>query len=199
MLLARLHGIARRIRRGAAGHVPVTAARGRPLSIPVAIPLDTTPRWGGPGVHGIPRARTWDAVAVVDDPGPDGADRARFVVLPGGAVLAEEGPVAGLEPLVAAASAGLDPPYRAEAVRRDAAHWAVAATRIEVATLPAATPGNDIVLSVQAGARQLRVDDLPDFTLLPAVEALGSGCGEAFVVQASRLAGDVWEIRAEPL
>lgn len=195
MLLTRLRAVAHRFRRraprpdpAAAGHAPALAS-----------PLDTTPRWGGPGVHGIPRARSWDAVAVVDDPGPGGADRARFVVLPGGVVLAEEGPTADLEPLVAGASAGLDPPYRAEAVRRDPGHWAVAATGIVVATLPVGTPGNDIVLSVQPEGRQLRVDDLPDFTPLPAVEALGAGCGKAFVVQVSRLAGDVWEVKAEPL
>lgn len=200
MLPSRLQGIARLLRRTPRGRALAAAAATMPLPVPkFATPLDTTPHWGGPGVHGIPRARAWDAVVVVEAVGPAGTDRARFVVLADGAVVVEEGPAGGLAPLVAAASAELSPPYRAEAVRREPGLWAVAATAIEVSTLPTDTPGNDIVFSVQANERLLRVDDMPDFTPLPAVEALGAGCGAAFVVQASRLAGDLWEVKAEPL
>ena len=164
-----------------------------------AVPFDTTPHWGGAGVHGVPRARGWDAVVVVEAPGPAAADRVRFVVLAAGAVVVEEGAADGLAPLVAAASAELAPPYRCEAVRQEPALWAVAATAIRVATLPADTPGCHIVFSVQEGECLLRVDGLPDFAALPAVEALGAGCGAAFVVQASRLPGTAWEVMAEPL
>ena len=164
-----------------------------------AVPFDTTPHSGGAGVHGVPRARGWDAVVVVEAPGPAAADRVRFVVLAAGAVVVEEGAADGLAPLVAAAWAELAPPYRCEAVRQEPALWAVAATAIRVATLPADTPGCHIVFSVQEGECLLRVDGLPDFAALPAVEALGAGCGAAFVVQASRLPGTAWEVMAEPL
>ena len=196
MRLTHLSGIARLRRRAPRRRVLPPAAAPAPA---FAAPVDTTPHWGGAGVHGIPRARDWDAVVVVETAGPAGADRTRFVVLADGAVVVEEGPADGLAPLVAAASAELPPPYRGEAVRRAPGLWAIAATAVQVSTLPADTPGQHIVLSVQAGERLLRVDDLPDFAGLPAVEALGSGCGAAFVVQASRLAGTVWEVRVEPL
>ena len=192
----RLQGIARLLRRTPRGRVLATAAAPVPA---FATPLDTTPHWGGPGVHGIPRARAWDAVVVVEAAGPAGADRTQFVVLADGALVVEAGPADGLAPLVAAASAELSPPYRADAVRREPGLWAVAATAIEVSTLPADTPGKDIVFSIRGDDRLLRVDDLPDFTPLPAVEALGAGCGAAFVVQASRLAGNLWEVKVEPL
>jgi hypothetical protein len=200
MLLTRLQAIVRLLRRTPQGRVLAAAATLATAPAPAfATPLDTTPHWGGPGVHGIPRARAWDTVIVVEAAGPAGADRVRFVVLTDGTVVAEEGPADGLAALVAAAAAELSPPYRAEAVRREPGLWAVAANAIEVSTLPAATPGKDIVFSVQANERLLRVDDLPDFTSLPAIEALGAGCGTAFVVQASRLAGNLWEVKVEPL
>lgn len=162
-------------------------------------PLDTTPNWGGPGVHGIARSRRWDAVVLVAAPGPAGAERVRFVALADGAVVVEEGPADGLQPLIEAVAAELAPPFRAEAVRREPALWAVAANAVEVVALPATTPGDHIVLSVQEGQRLLRVDDMPDFTQLPAIEALAGGLGPDFVVQAQRIAGDAWEVRAEPL
>lgn len=196
MLLMRLQGIARLLRRTPRARVVATA----PTPLPAfATPLDTTPHWGGPGVHGIPRGRAWDSVVVVEAAGPAGAGRTSFVVLAAGEVLVEAGPGDGLAPLIAAASAELSPPYRASAIRREAGQWAVAASAITVSVLPADTPGTDIVFSLQGGQRLLRVDDLPDFASLPAVEALGAGCGAAFVVQASRLDGNLWEVRAEPL
>ena len=162
-------------------------------------PLETTPAWGGPGVHGIPRGRRWDAVVLAPAAGPAGCDRLRFVVLADGVVSAEEGPAAGLEELIAAASAQLSPPYRAEAVLREPGLWAIAANGLAVVELPPETPGSHIVLSVRGGQRLLRIDDLPAFLPLPAVEALAAGLGADFVVQAQRLTGAAWEARAEPL
>jgi hypothetical protein len=199
MATGHLQRIVRRLR-------PVPGRQSRSEAAPrpdYASPIDTTPRWGGPGVHGIARRRRWDAVVVAETPGPAGIETVRFVALPSGAALAEEGgrltPAPGLAPLVAAMNGELAPPYRAEAVRRDGELWAVAANRIEVSVLPPETPGDHIVFSVQAGERLLRVDDLPAFQALPAIEELGARCGAAYVVQASRLAGDLWEVQVEPL
>lgn len=164
-------------------------------------PLETAPAWGGPGVHGIARARRWDEVALVAAEGPPGDGPLGFVLLDGGEVVPEQGAAAGpgLDALAHAACAELAAPCRVEAVRRGPALWACGASAIATATLPAGTPGEHIVLSVQGGQRVLRVDDMPDFTPLPAVEALAAGLGPDFAVQAHRLAGDVWEVRAEPL
>lgn len=90
---------------------------------------------GEVAIHGVARARRWDAVAsaAADLPG----EAVHFVALPDGTLLVEEEvPDGALSPLADAVEATLAPPYRAEAVRREERLWAVAATRIRVEVLP---------------------------------------------------------------
>jgi hypothetical protein len=92
---------------------------------------------GEVGIHGVPRARRWDVVASaqVELPG----DAVHFVALPDGTlVVEEEVPDGSLTPLADAIEVTLNPPYRAEAVRRDDGVWAVAANRIRVREFPEA-------------------------------------------------------------
>ena len=199
MVPGRLLRLLRHLGRPAAPGAGAPAAPRRLVGSSALPPLDTTPTWGGAGVHGIPQGRRWDCVVLVPAAGPAGCDRLRFVVLVDGAVVAEEGPALGLEPLIEAVRGELPGPFRAEAVLREPGLWAVAANAVEIVVLPASTPGSHIVLSLQDGQRVLCVDDMPDFTPLPAVESLAAGLGPAWVVQAHRLAGDAWEARAEPL
>jgi hypothetical protein len=84
--------------------------------------------WREVGIHGIHRLREWDEVRTVESPVK--GDRAQFVVLDD-AIVIEDGPD-DVAPLADALS--LEPPFRAEAVRRGAL-WAVAARRIEVERL----------------------------------------------------------------
>jgi hypothetical protein len=99
------------------------------------------PGWDGeqrgePGIHGVPRARRWDAVAAVDAPGLQG-DSVRFTALPDGSLVTDgDEPEEGLSVLAQALEAHLPPPYRAEAVRRGPEQWAVAGSRIAVVELP---------------------------------------------------------------
>jgi hypothetical protein len=148
------------------------------------------------GVHGVQRAREWDAVVTVEAEGVQG-DRARFVALPDNTLLVEEGEN------VDALADGLDgvaqPPYRAEAVRRGESQWAVGIRRIEVVALPDAPEGHELTLTVREGERTLLVDGAPVFGSLPAVEQLGEARGESYVVQGQRLADDLWEVRVVPL
>lgn len=190
-----------RLVRATRGAAPAGARQGRAgrAGAGPMPPLDTAPAWGSAGVHGIPRSRRWDEVALVPADGPAGAATASFVLLADGGWVAEGPAGAGLDGLAQAARRELAAPCRVEAVRRGPRLWACAASAIATATLPSGTPGDHIVLSVQGGQRLLRVDDMPDFTPLPAVEALAAGLGPDFSVQAHRLAGDVWEVRAAPL
>lgn len=90
---------------------------------------------GEVAIHGVPRARRWDAVAsaAAELPG----EAVHFVALPDGTLLVDEDlPDGALAPLADAIEATLAPPYRAEAVRREAGLWAVAASRIRVEALP---------------------------------------------------------------
>jgi hypothetical protein len=159
-------------------------------------PHDTTPRWGTAGIHGVPRARQWDATAIVEASELPG-NEAAFVALPEGTLLVEG--EADVEPLADALESQIDAPYRAIAVRRDKRFWGVAARRIEVVHLPGVS-GDELELSVNEGERALRVDGMPSFSILPALERLAEQRGlVAYVLRAQRLDGDLWEIQLAPL
>jgi hypothetical protein len=99
-------------------------------------PHDSRPRWGEVGIHGIHRQREWDTVASAEAPGLPG-EELRFCALPDGTLVVDEDvPDGVLTPLAEAIEATVEPPYRAEAVRRGELVWAVAARRIEVRELP---------------------------------------------------------------
>lgn len=153
-----------------------------------APPVDTTPRWGEVGIHGVARPREWDAVARVDADLP--GKEARFVALPGGELVIEDGPD-DVAPLADAVERSLQPPYRAEAVRRGDGSWAVAARRIRVAELPGAEGETIRLERSEEEGRRLEVDGAPAFGTVPALEALLDGDG---VVTARRLDGPLWEV-----
>lgn len=166
-------------------------------------PAAQPPGWDGeqrgePGVHGVPRPRRWDAVTTVDAPDLRG-DQVRFVTLPDGSLLAEEDePDEALSALAEAVERRLPAPYRAEAVRRGPAQWAVAASRIAVARVPGLHGDEAELISTRDG-RVLRVDGAPRFDSAPALERIGEAEGPEYVVRARRLDGDLWEIEASPL
>jgi hypothetical protein len=152
----------------------------------------TVPRWGEVGIHGVARPREWDVVATVE--ADLQGERAAFVVLPDRTIVVEEGPDK-LEPLAEAVERDLDPPYRAEAVKRAEQLWAVAARRIELISLPD-RPGDELELTVRDGSHTLVVDGEPEFGTVPALESLIQGDG---VVRARRIDGAEWEIRVDRL
>ena len=91
--------------------------------------------FGEVALHGVPRPRQWDTVvsAVADLPGGE----VHFTALPDGTLVVDEDvPDGALSPLADAVEASIDPPYYAEAVRRDDAVWAVGAKRIQVRAFP---------------------------------------------------------------
>lgn len=148
---------------------------------------DTRAPWDKAGIHGVHRPRQWDEVVTVaaDVPG----ERAMFVVLDN-EILIEEGPD-DVEPLADALS--LDPPFRAEGVRRSEGIWAVAARRIEVVVLPG-VDGTELELARHGDERTFVVDSERRFGSIPALEREGN-----FAVRARRLDGERWEIEASLL
>jgi hypothetical protein len=148
-------------------------------------PHDTTPRWGETGIHGVARPRQWDEVTTAVTDGPAGS-RTEFVVLPDGTLAGA--PADG--PLAEALS--LEPPYRAEAVRRGPELWAVAARRIRVVRFDHV--GTEIELTVRDGGRTLLVDGESAFGSVRELEdLLGGGDG---IVRAQRIAGADWDVQA---
>ncbi len=87
------------------------------------------------GIHGVHRQREWDTVVTVDAELP--GDAVHFTALPDGTLLVEEDvPDGALTPLAEAVEAAVQPPYRAQGVRRGERVWAVGANRIEVRAVP---------------------------------------------------------------
>ena len=144
-----------------------------------------------------PRPRRWDVVVSADAPGIGGHE-VEFVALPDRSLIVDEEQGDGdLTPLADAVETQITPPYRAQGVRKRGDVWAVAARRIEVATLTA--EGEEIDLSQHDGQRSLIVDGTPAFGSIPELERIGAKQGSAFVVRARRLEGDTWEVWADPL
>jgi hypothetical protein len=157
-------------------------------------PLDTAPRWGEVGIHGVHRPREWDVVSIAEAPGLAGRE-ARFVALADGSILVETGDL-GLEPLAAALEGSIQAPYRAEAVRRDDGLWAVAGRRVQVVEVPEDVDGDRVTLTLRDGERTLEVDGMTAFGSFPTLERLG---GDGVVVTALRLDDALWEVELNQL
>ena len=160
-------------------------------------PVDPGPHWGATGIHGVPRPRRWDAVVSAEASGLSG-DEVHFVALPNrDLVVDEDEPEDTLGPLADAIEQTLEPPYRAEAVRRSEDVWAVAAHRVEVVEFEA--DGEEIDLVVNEDGRAITVDGARAFGTIPELERLGARQGDSYVVRAKRLDGNLWEVAASAL
>jgi hypothetical protein len=167
-------------------------------------PSAAPPGWDGeqrgePGIHGVPRARRWDAVVAVEAPGLRG-DSVQFVVLEDGTLVVEEDePDDALTPLAEAIETRLAAPYRAEAVRRDGTLWGVAGRRITIVSEPGLV-GDEAELVLSSSGWALTVDGRHRLAHVPALEAGGRAGGRTdAVVRASRVSDDLWEVEAAPL
>jgi Fe2+ transport system protein FeoA len=162
-----------------------------------------TPGWDGeqrgePGIHGVPRARRWDTVATAEAPDLKG-DVVHFVALEDGTLVVEEDePDGALSTLAEAVEQTTPPPYRAEAVRKGPDTWAVAASRIAIASIPGLT-GDEAELTSTHEGRVLRVDGQTTMGSVRQLERLGATEGTQYVVLAKRLDGDLWEVEATAL
>lgn len=153
--------------------------------------------WDEAGIHGIARAREWDTVVVAEAPAIEG-EHVDFVALPDGSLLVEEEEgEAALDPLAAAVEARLEPPYRAVAARQAGPLWAVSARRIRVESFEA--EGDRLELARTPEGKTLRVDGLPAFGSVPALERLGEAIGDAYTAHAARLDADLWEVAVSAL
>jgi hypothetical protein len=161
-------------------------------------PHDTRPRWGEAGIHGIHRFREWDALVRVEGVALD-VDEVRFVALGDGTLVVDGDEDADLTAVAEAIEQELPPPYRAHAVRSDESGWTAAAEAIELVELPRELEGEELELTVRQGERTLMVDGAPAVGDTGELEQLGAERGNDFVVQASRVDGDLWDVRILPL
>jgi hypothetical protein len=166
------------------------------LMVPGEATRDVAP-WHQAGVHGVPRPREYDSVVSLDVEGVRG-DEFSFVALEDGTLLLESEDDVDLDPFADALEGSISPPYRALAVRKDESTWAVAANSIQVATVEDEVGGDTVELAVQDGNSTLLVDGAPAFGSLASLERLAGGL-DAYVIRASRLDGDLWEVNVTPL
>jgi hypothetical protein len=157
---------------------------------------------GGPweglvGVHGVPRPRTWDAVASANAPDLPG-DGVAFVVLDDGTVVVEEDvPDGSLVPLADALDERLQPPYRAAAIRHERDVWSAVAERVAIVALPGIDE-DEVELTVVDGERTLTLDGERTIRPLHALDALAEQHGDV-VVHAERVDGDLFAADIFPL
>jgi hypothetical protein len=145
------------------------------------------------------RPGEYDVVVAVQAPDVSG-DTVAFATLQNGDVIVDtEQGDADLSPLADAVEKQLQPPYRVVARRRERGLWSVAARGIDLLELDFAG-GDEIELASLAGELDVRVDGEPWSGRIPALERAGEAAdGEDYVVQAERLDGNLWEVRASPL
>jgi hypothetical protein len=162
---------------------------------------NTVPAQDVLGIWGRAMARPgeYDAVVSVHAPGIQG-DTAEFATLSNGDMIVDtEQGDADLSPLADAVELQVERPYRVVARRGEGDLWSVAARGIDVLRLDFAG-GDEIELASVDGHIDLNVDGEPSSARIPELEQAGEAAnGEDYVVQAERLDGDLWEVRASPL
>ena len=159
--------------------------------------LDGEPGLGIPGFSGVPRGKSWDAVASAHAPELVG-ETVTFVVLPDGAIVVDDDvPDGSLAPLADAVEEVLPPPYRAAAIRNEDDVWSVVAQGIVVVEIPR-LEGEVIDLTMVDGVRELAVDGKRTIRPLPALDAMLEQYADA-ALYAERVDGDLFAVDVFPL
>jgi hypothetical protein len=149
--------------------------------------------------HGVPRAREWDAIATAEAPDLPG-DALDFVVADDGTLFVDvDLPEDALAPVADALEATISPPYRAVARRRDGDVWSAAAIAVDVVAVPQDLPGDEVVIAAREGDVKLVIDGEEYEGEIPALESFGQERFESFVLTASRLDNELWEVTVNPL
>jgi len=150
-------------------------------------------------IRAMARPGEYDTVVTVEAPDVPG-DFLEFATLSNGDVIVDtEQGDADLSPFAEAVEQQLEPPYRVVARRHEGGMWSVAARGIDVLELDLAE-GDEIELASIDGEIDLKVDGEAWTGRIPELEHAGEAAnGEDYVVQAERLDGSLWEVRASPL
>ncbi|HET7855454.1 MAG TPA: hypothetical protein VFL41_03260 [Gaiellaceae bacterium] len=149
--------------------------------------------------HGVPRAREWDAIATAEAPDLPG-DTIEFVVLGDGTLFVDlDLPEDALTPIADALEATISPPYRAVARRREGDVWSATAMAVDVVAVPQDIPGDEVVIAVHGEDVRLMVDGEEYEGRIPALESFGQERFESFVLTASRLDTQLWEVTVNAL
>jgi hypothetical protein len=135
-------------------------------------------------------------VFTLDEPDLDGTAY-EFVTFADGSMVVDEA-APDVSSLADAVEASIEPPYRASAVRQNDGYWLVTAQPIVVEMLT--LEGDELELSLLAAVTRFAVDGAETDAPVPLrLMHIGEEAGGDFVVRATRLDGDLWEVRADQL
>jgi hypothetical protein len=159
--------------------------------------LDGEPGLGIAGIHGVPRARSWEAVASARAPALPG-DTATFVVLGDGTVVVDDDlPDGAVEPLADALERSIERPYRAAALRKEDDVWTVVAECVEIVELDGLE--EDVAeLTIVDGERTLTLDGERTIRPLAPLDAIAERHGDV-VLHAERVDGYLYAVDVFPL
>jgi hypothetical protein len=134
---------------------------------------------------------------LLDDPDLPGTAYDFVTLADGSTVVDESAP--DISEIADAVEQDLEPPYRVSAVKQRDGYWLVIARPITVEQL--ALEGDEVVLSSLDGVTSFRVDGADaDVARVPArLLRLGEEDGADFVVRATRIDGDLWDVRSDEL
>jgi hypothetical protein len=159
--------------------------------------FDGEPGLGLVGIHGVPRARAWDAAASARAPELVG-ETVTFVVLPDGTIVVDDDvPAGSLGPLADAVEETLPPPYRAAAIRHEDDLWTAVAEKVVIAEIPR-LEGDTVDLTVVDGVRTLTVDGEKTIRPLPALDVLTETHRDV-AARAERVDDDLFAVDVFPL
>ena len=119
-------------------------------------------------------------------------------MLADGSWVVEEGDGA-IEPAELAAALGVQPPFRAEAIRRTGSTWAVGAKAIAVVELPLVFSSDELEVVWDGTERTVQIDGEPSFSSVPELEQLASSRYDTWVARARRIRDETWEVEIGPL
>jgi len=139
----------------------------------------------------------WDAFVVTRAPGLD-CDEILFWALPEGELLVAERGTANVSALADAVEKQIERPYKALAARQDDELWAVGATPVDIVRFD--FEGGDSLTLTRDEEATFTTDGNPSEAAAPSeLQAAGGEIGPSFFVEADRIDGDLWEVRAVAL
>ncbi len=159
--------------------------------------IDGSPGLGIAGISGVPRGRTWDAVASAHAADLTG-DSVTFTAFADGTLVVDQDvPDGSLAPIADAIEEMLSPPYRAAAARSEGEVWTAVAESVRIVEI-VGIDADEIELTVVDGERTLTVGDEQTIRSLPALDALAEE-HDSVAIHAERVDGDTFAVDVFPL
>lgn len=159
--------------------------------------LDGSPGLGIAGISGVPRGRTWDAVASAHAPALS-VEAVMFTALEDGTLVVEQDlPDDSLAPIADAVEQMIPPPYRAVAAKAEGDVWTAVADGVQIVALPG-VGADEVELTVVGGERTLTVGAEVTPSALPELDALAEEHGDV-AIHAERVDGDLFAVDVFPL